>query len=383
MAVIAIVSILAAVAIPGYRRYVERSRTVESLIGISRIYLGAQTYFDRDHADSDGAILPAQYPQTVGATPSGVPGVGNRYEPDHSDWTHPTWQAVNFAMATPHYFQYSFVRIVEEGEPSASIEQQTIPKNLASAKNAQHSLSLPGRHDELSDNALAQRGPRGRNNDDDDDDDDDDDNGRDGERGGDDGRGGDNGRDGERGGDDERGGDNGRDGERGGDNGRDGERGGDDERGGDNGRDGERGGDDERGGDNGRDGDRGGNGGQGGGGGGNGGQGGGGQGGDGGGNGGQGGGGGDDQNSDEAQTSTVGADECSEWGPAWCESGLFNSAPHFGTGTYETPATRLSGEVIGIVVMTSIETRAGHRFLYRVGGVSEDGRLQSAGITRD
>jgi len=62
MIVVAILSILAATAIPSYIRYTKRSKTMEALLLLETTFRGAVVYFDRQHTDEVGTILPQQFP---------------------------------------------------------------------------------------------------------------------------------------------------------------------------------------------------------------------------------------------------------------------------------------------------------------------------------
>ena len=62
MIVVAIIGILAAVAIPAFVKYVRRSRSVEAVTNIRKIYDAATAYFVTQHADQSGGMLAAQAP---------------------------------------------------------------------------------------------------------------------------------------------------------------------------------------------------------------------------------------------------------------------------------------------------------------------------------
>lgn len=103
----ATIGILASVAIPAFIKYIRRSKTTEALENIRRLYDMAVVYYDHDHVRADGTIIPPQFPASVSMTPADVP-CGDRSEAQPSDWTEPTWQALNFAINRPHYYSYQF-----------------------------------------------------------------------------------------------------------------------------------------------------------------------------------------------------------------------------------------------------------------------------------
>lgn len=115
-AVLAIVSVLGAIAIPAYSRFLSRARASEAILNVERLYSSAVTYFYVPHTTSTGVALGVELPMTVAATPSYRQANSERYEGDPSDWSHPTWESLNFSMSYPHYYQYSFARILNQGE---------------------------------------------------------------------------------------------------------------------------------------------------------------------------------------------------------------------------------------------------------------------------
>ncbi|MBN1946207.1 MAG: prepilin-type N-terminal cleavage/methylation domain-containing protein [Bradymonadales bacterium] len=108
MIVVAIIGILAAVAIPAFLKYIKRSKTTEAAMNLRRLYDSSVSYYDTDHTTPDGSILHAQFPSTAGPTPA-LAGIGStKLDPVQSDWENPTWQALNFALADPHYYAYQY-----------------------------------------------------------------------------------------------------------------------------------------------------------------------------------------------------------------------------------------------------------------------------------
>ncbi|MBN1947929.1 MAG: hypothetical protein JW797_19840 [Bradymonadales bacterium] len=96
-----------AIAIPAFLSYVSRSKTTEAAMSLRRIYDSAISYYDSDYADSTGNILPRQFPASTPLTPSRIP-CGERAAPQPELWQHPTWQALGFSLADPHYYSYRF-----------------------------------------------------------------------------------------------------------------------------------------------------------------------------------------------------------------------------------------------------------------------------------
>jgi type IV pilus assembly protein PilA len=110
MIVVAIIGILASVAIPAYVRYIRRSKTTEPLMNIRKMYDSAIVYFDGEHSDSTGSILPRQFPTTTTLTP-GTCCVfpSGKCTPSNLYWTAKTWSALHFSVDDPFYYNYGFV----------------------------------------------------------------------------------------------------------------------------------------------------------------------------------------------------------------------------------------------------------------------------------
>src|SRR4051812_21229181 len=85
MIVVAIIGILAAVAIPAFMKYIRRSKTTEPLLNLRKIYDSSVAYFESEHAQQNGTVLPKQFPTSIGWTPNGpgvcCVGVGQKCDP--------------------------------------------------------------------------------------------------------------------------------------------------------------------------------------------------------------------------------------------------------------------------------------------------------------
>src|SRR5579859_496329 len=74
MIVVAIIGILAAVAIPSFIRYTRKSRTMEAVMSLRRMYDGAVAYYIGEHVDKSGSQLHQKFPDSTGPTPAaGIP----------------------------------------------------------------------------------------------------------------------------------------------------------------------------------------------------------------------------------------------------------------------------------------------------------------------
>ena len=116
MIVVAIIGILAAVAIPAFVKYLRKAKTVEATEGLDKIKAGAKAYFQADHYNSAGELLPKYFPATQAATPAASPkteccdkaAAGIKCAGNPGDWDTDSWKALQFQQADDHYFVWSF-----------------------------------------------------------------------------------------------------------------------------------------------------------------------------------------------------------------------------------------------------------------------------------
>lgn len=109
MVVVAIIGILAAIAIPSLQKSVRRSRTVEALMSLRKIFDSSVTYVHRELVDEAGQVLPPQFPGSQGRTPYANPPEGQKTDPRPGDWDAATWQALNFGVTDPYYYIYQYL----------------------------------------------------------------------------------------------------------------------------------------------------------------------------------------------------------------------------------------------------------------------------------
>ena len=119
MIVVAIIGIIAAVGIPTLSKYVRRSRTVEAVTSIKKIWDGAYAYYMDEHSDRAGGVLRKEFPRHTGCgpstgmsccleVPSTVPA-GTKIKTRPSDWASSMcWAALGFELNDPQYYQYQY-----------------------------------------------------------------------------------------------------------------------------------------------------------------------------------------------------------------------------------------------------------------------------------
>jgi type IV pilus assembly protein PilA len=111
-AMMAMVGILAAVAIPAFMKYIRRSKTAEATMNLRKLFDSSVSYLHSEHATPEGKILPRHFPKSAPRTPATTAckdGEPIKHMPTPEMWNHPTWQALNFAIQDPFYYQYEYV----------------------------------------------------------------------------------------------------------------------------------------------------------------------------------------------------------------------------------------------------------------------------------
>lgn len=121
MIVVAIIGILAAIAIPAFVKYLKQTKTSEANLNLKTLGDGASAYFQVEHYDGTGQIMPRQFPgaadgSDVADTPfltGGVPA-GTRVDlqvaANHNAENHP-WKALKFFPSKPLYYDYTYTSV--------------------------------------------------------------------------------------------------------------------------------------------------------------------------------------------------------------------------------------------------------------------------------
>ena len=124
MIVVAIIGILAAVAIPGFMKYIKDSKTSEAKVNIKAIAEGATSFYQSEHStDADGTeFFTRQYPSDsyckamaggsasdcasdAAEEPTGLT-VGQKKQ---GNWAAEPWTSLNFQTSGPVYYMYGYV----------------------------------------------------------------------------------------------------------------------------------------------------------------------------------------------------------------------------------------------------------------------------------
>jgi type IV pilus assembly protein PilA len=112
MIVVAIIGILAAVAIPAFMKYIRRSKTVEATMNVRKLFDSSVSYYEGEHADTAGNILPKQFPGAVGPSPTAnscCGQAGDKCKPAPTNFDNGNWAALNFSVDDPFYYWYQYV----------------------------------------------------------------------------------------------------------------------------------------------------------------------------------------------------------------------------------------------------------------------------------
>jgi prepilin-type N-terminal cleavage/methylation domain-containing protein len=108
--VVAILLILGLVAVPAFVKYLRRTKTQEAVDNVRKLFDSSVAYFESEHKSKSGAVLPRQFPASVGRTPAEpcCKTKGKKCIPKKDTFENPTWSALNFSIEDPFYFQYQY-----------------------------------------------------------------------------------------------------------------------------------------------------------------------------------------------------------------------------------------------------------------------------------
>jgi type IV pilus assembly protein PilA len=114
MIVVAIIGILAAVAIPAFMEYMKKSKSSEASLNLNKIGKNEKTKFQAESTFTVGTagVTPARGPKGTGCcggTGGAAAGeVTNKCVPNVAGFTTGTWAEVEFQVAEPSQYVYSF-----------------------------------------------------------------------------------------------------------------------------------------------------------------------------------------------------------------------------------------------------------------------------------
>lgn len=101
MMVVAIITILAAVAIPLVSKYLKKSKTSEASLNLRKIYDGEVAYYSEEHTDSSGGLLSKVF---VAFSPEPAIPTDNKQT---GNWDANGWGIIKFSSESPVMYSYS------------------------------------------------------------------------------------------------------------------------------------------------------------------------------------------------------------------------------------------------------------------------------------
>lgn len=104
-----VVGTLAGESVEAYSDYMQKSKTAEARLFLRQIAGGASDAMTEERAGPDGQFMPPGPPVAAPVTPAAgscCKQPKGKCVPTPADWQHPSWQAVRFEIADPHYFSY-------------------------------------------------------------------------------------------------------------------------------------------------------------------------------------------------------------------------------------------------------------------------------------
>jgi hypothetical protein len=114
-------------------RYQRRSKATEAPGNLRKIANGAKLYYETgERVSRTGQVLPRAFP-AAGPTPERVPCGKKPVKTPESEWETKGWRALEFAIQTPHYYQY---QVIVEGTG----------KQATFTARAQGDLDCDGKH---------------------------------------------------------------------------------------------------------------------------------------------------------------------------------------------------------------------------------------------
>jgi prepilin-type N-terminal cleavage/methylation domain-containing protein len=112
MLVVTMIGIMSSIALVSFGRYVKKSRTSEAVGHLQKLWVGAISYYEADHADNTGRMMDRQFPGSCGVgiendccnNPDGTnrcPGNAVVYQSD-------PWKSLGFNIADSHFYRPIF-----------------------------------------------------------------------------------------------------------------------------------------------------------------------------------------------------------------------------------------------------------------------------------
>ena len=140
MIVVAIIGILAAVAVPGFMKYIKDSKTTEAKSNLKAIAEGASSFYQTEHTLKDGTVYTRQFPnethcKSATSIDNSCTAYNNAPDEIKSAGTKTTltltaepWKSLNFAVTAPVYYTYSYRGAASTDAVASKFEAQAAAK---------------------------------------------------------------------------------------------------------------------------------------------------------------------------------------------------------------------------------------------------------------
>ena len=140
MIVVAIIGILAAVAVPGFMKYIKDSKTSEAKSNLKAIAEGASSFYQTEHTLSGGTVYTREFPSATRCksgtndlckdgnaanAPTDIKPAGTKTQ---LTLTGEPWKSLNFAVTAPVYYTYSYKGTASSDKTPTSFEAQAAAK---------------------------------------------------------------------------------------------------------------------------------------------------------------------------------------------------------------------------------------------------------------
>jgi prepilin-type N-terminal cleavage/methylation domain-containing protein len=110
MMVVTMIGIMSSIALVSFGRYVKKSRTTEAANHLQKLWLGAVSYFETDHADNTGNMVPHQFPGSCGVSIESdcCNNPDKRCDGSSFVYTFEPWRSLTFNIADRHFYRPIF-----------------------------------------------------------------------------------------------------------------------------------------------------------------------------------------------------------------------------------------------------------------------------------
>ena len=156
MIVVAIIGILAAVAIPGFMKYIKDSKTTEAKTNLKAIAEGASSFFQTEHSTSKAGdeFFTHQYPSADFCKAKAAGGECKGTADSHTDiqatgsksagsFGGEPWASLNVAISGPVYYMYSYKGVKGDGDKGSTFDLQAAAK-LDKPKDVDSCFTIAG-----------------------------------------------------------------------------------------------------------------------------------------------------------------------------------------------------------------------------------------------